>query len=116
MRKWRPSFATVQDEWKVIYQIVVPEEYRKEVISLADDSKMTENLDVKKASNMILAHFYRPNIRRDVAEDCRTCNICQVMGKPNQNMCGAPLRPVSVSEVSFCRVIVNCVGPIPNTK
>ena len=116
MKKWRPSDATVQDEWKVICQIVVPEEYRKEVMSLADDSKMTEHLGVKKACNMILVHFYRPNIRRDVVEDCITCSICKVMGKPNQNICVAPLRPVPVSEVSFCRVIVDCVGPLPNTK
>ena len=85
-------------------------------MSLADDSKMTEHLGFKKASNMILAHFYRPNIRRDVTEDCRTCSISQVMGKPNQNIYVAPLRPVPVSEVSSNRVIVDCVGPLPNTK
>jgi hypothetical protein len=47
---------------------MVPEAYRKEVMSLAHDSKMIEHLAVKKNSNMILAHLYRPNIRRDVAE------------------------------------------------
>ena len=71
----------------------------KEVMSFADDSKMTEHLGVKKASNMILAHFYRLNIRRDVAEDCKTCSICKVMGQPNQNIGVAPLRRVPVSEV-----------------
>jgi hypothetical protein len=76
-----------------------------------DDSKMTEHLGVKKASNMILAHLNRSNIRRHVAEDCRTCSICKVMGKPNQNICVAPLRPVPVSEVSLCRVIVDCDFP-----
>ena len=116
MRKWRPSDATVKDEWRVICHIVVPEEYRKEVITLADYSKMTEHLGVKKASNMILAHFYRSNIRRDVAEHCITCSICKVMGKPNQNICVAPLRPVPVPEVTFCRVIVDYVGPLPKTK
>jgi hypothetical protein len=55
-------------------------------LSLTHDSKMIEHLAVKKNSKMILAHCYRPNIRRDVAEHCRSCNICQVMGKPNQNM------------------------------
>ena len=95
---------------------MVPEEYRKNVMSLADDSKMSEHLGVKKASNMILAHFYRPNIRRDVTEDCITCNSCQVMGKPNQNIRVAPLRPVPVSEESFCRVLVDCVGHLHETK
>jgi hypothetical protein len=65
-------------------------------MSLAHDSKMIEHLAVKKNSNMILAHFYRPNIRRDVAEHCRYCNICQVIRKQNQNIRVAPLRPVPV--------------------
>jgi hypothetical protein len=87
------------------------EEYRKEIMNLAHDSKMNEHLGAKKISNMILAHFYQPNIRRDVAEDCISCNICQVMGKPNQNIRVDPLRPVPVSEQPSCRVIVDCIGP-----
>jgi len=34
MRKWRPPDEAVEDEWKVVYQIVVPEVYRKEVHDL----------------------------------------------------------------------------------
>jgi hypothetical protein len=90
---------------------VVPEENRKEIMCLANDSKMNEHLGAKKISNMILAHFYPPNIRRDVVEDCISCNICQVLGKPNQNIRVAPLRPVPVSEQLFFRVFVDCVGP-----
>ena len=85
---------------------MVAEAYRKEAMSLAHDSKMTEHLGVKKKTNVILTHFYRPNIRRDVAENCRSFNICQVMGKPNQNIRVAPLRPVPVSEESFCRILL----------
>jgi hypothetical protein len=70
MRKWRPPHATVQDECKVICQLVVQEEYRKAVVSLMHDSTMTEHLGVNKTSNGILARFYLPNIRRDVAENC----------------------------------------------
>jgi hypothetical protein len=64
MRKWRPPHATVQDECKVICQLVVQEEYRKAVVSLMHDSSMTEHLGVNKT------RFYLPNIRRDVAENC----------------------------------------------
>jgi hypothetical protein len=51
-------------------QIVVQEEYRKAVVSLTHDSSMTEDLGVGNTSNGILAHFYLPNIRLDVAENC----------------------------------------------
>ena len=70
MRKWRPPDATVQDECKVVSQIIVQEEYMEAVVSLAHDSSMTEDLGANKSSNGILAHFYWPNIRRDVAKNC----------------------------------------------
>jgi hypothetical protein len=58
MRKWRPPDATVQDEYKVICQIVVQEEYRKAVVSLTHDSSMTDHLGVNKSSNGILAYCF----------------------------------------------------------
>jgi hypothetical protein len=85
-------------------------------MSLAHDSSMTEHLGVNKNSNCILAHFYCTNIRRDVAKDCSSCNTCQVMWKPIQNIRVAPLRPVPAFEEFFCRLIVDCVGPLPKTK
>ena len=54
----------------MIGQIVVQEEYRTTVVSLTHDSSMTEHLGVNKTSNEILAHFYWPNIRRDVDKNC----------------------------------------------
>jgi hypothetical protein len=74
-------------------------------MSLAHVSSMTEHLGVNKTSNMILAHFYWPNERRDVAEDCRSCNTCQGIGKPNQTIRVAPLRTVPAFEESFSRII-----------
>ena len=70
IRKWRPPDATVQDECKVICQIVVQEEYRKAVVSVAHDLSMNEHLGVRKSSTGIMAHLYGPKIRRDVAENC----------------------------------------------
>ena len=48
---------------------MVQEEYRKAVVSLDNDWSMTEHLGVNKTSKGILAHFYWPNIREDVAEN-----------------------------------------------
>jgi hypothetical protein len=87
-------------------------------MNLAHESSMTEQLGVNKTSNRILAHFYWPNERLDVAEDCRSCNTCKVIGKLNQTIRVAALRPVPVPafEESFIRVIVECVGPLPKSK
>lgn len=58
MRKRRPPDAAVEDEWKVVHQIVIPAVYRKNVISLAHDSPMAGHLGVNKIYNRILTHFY----------------------------------------------------------
>jgi hypothetical protein len=48
----------VEDEWKVVYLIVIPAVYRKKVISLTHDSPVAGHLGVNKIYNGILTHFY----------------------------------------------------------
>ena len=38
------------------------------------------------------------------------------MGKPNQKIPAAPLKPIPAFDEPFSRVIVDCVGPLPKTK
>ena len=109
--KWRPPVAAVEDEWKVVYQIVVPE-------GSYEPSSWFANgwtLRVNKIYNRILTHFYWLNIRRDLAEYCRSCHTCQVVGKPNKKKSVAPIWPMPAFEEPFSRVIVDCVGPLPKT-
>ena len=49
-------------------------------------------------------------------EHCRTCQACQLSGKPNQNIPKAPLQPIPVLHEPFAKVIIDCVGPLPKTK
>ena len=116
MRKWRPPEAPADDEWQVIHQIVVPNVYHKEVISIAHDSPMAGHLGVRKTQDRILNHFWWPTLRKDVSDYCRTCHTCQVVGKPNQRVPVAPLKPIPAFDEPFSRVIVDCVGPLPKTK
>ena len=41
---------------------------------------------------------------------------CQVVGKPNQTIPKAPLKPIPAFEEPFSWVIIDCVGPLPKTK
>ncbi|PIK41670.1 hypothetical protein BSL78_21475 [Apostichopus japonicus] len=52
----------------------------------------------------------------DVADYCRSCHTCQVVGKPNQKIPPAPLKPIPAFDEPFSRVIIDCVGPLPKTK
>ena len=69
-------------EWKVVNQIVVPPKYRKN-ISLVPDNVLSGHLGVNKTHNIILQHFYWPKMRVEVANLCKTCDVCQRVGKPN---------------------------------
>ena len=51
-----------------------------------------------------------------MAEFCRSCHTCQVVGKPNQAIPKAPLQPIPAFEEPFSRIIIDCVGPLPKTR
>ncbi|KAL2102544.1 hypothetical protein ACEWY4_001712 [Coilia grayii] len=115
MRKWRPLTAPAHD-WHVVNQIVVPTALREEILSLAHDHHFAGHLGVKKTADRVMHNFYWPGIMRDVAKFCKTCHLCQVVGKPNQVIPPAPLQPIPVSSEPFAHVILDCVGPLPKTK
>ena len=86
MRKRRPPDVSADTEWSVIYQIVIPLLYRKEIISMAHDTPMSGHLGVTKTYHKILTHFYWPSLKKDVSQYCRTCHKCQMVGKQNQKI------------------------------
>ena len=60
----------------------------------------------------LLKHFYWPGVGKDVKHFCRSCNACQIMGKPNQEPKDVLLRPILVAKEPFFYVTVDCVGPL----
>ena len=70
MRKWRPPSAPAVDDWKVVNQIVVPRNRRRDLLELAHSTPMAGHLDVNKTYSQIQNHFYWPGIKRDVHQFC----------------------------------------------
>ncbi|XP_071177647.1 uncharacterized protein [Mytilus edulis] len=79
VRKWGPPDATLEEEWRVVYQVVVPKVYRQEIIGFAHDTPLAGHLGIRKTCLKILQQFYWPRRRNDVAEYCKSCHICQVV-------------------------------------
>ncbi len=115
MRKWSPVMAD-EPEWSAVYQVVIPECYRQQVLSLAHDHDLSGHLGIKKAYHRVLRHFFWPCLNADVIQYCRTCRTCQLTGKPNQTITSAPLVPIPAVGEPFEHVIVDCVGPLPKTR
>ena len=68
MRKWRPPDVSIEDEWAVKHQFVVPKFYRQEILSMAHENPLSGHMGVNKTCQKILNHFYWPSLRKDVAE------------------------------------------------
>lgn len=47
MRKWYPKVEG-DNEWNTVFQIVVPKEYRQQVLSLAHDNLFAAHLGITK--------------------------------------------------------------------
>ena len=108
MRKWRPPDVSVEDEWTVNHQIVVPRVYRPEILNLAHDTPMSGHLGINKTYHKILNHFYWPGLKSDVSQFCKSCHTCQMVGKPNQTIPKAPLQPIPAFDEPFSRIIIDC--------
>lgn len=116
MRKWRPPDVSVEDEWAVKLQIVVPKSYRQDILSMAHETPLAGHMGITKTRQKILNHFYWPSLRKDVVEFCKSCHACQIVGKPNQTIPKAPLQPIPAVQEPFSRIIIDCVGPLPKTR
>ena len=115
MRKWRPPNVPTSEEWSVVHQIVMPKVYQSEILKLAHESSMGGHFGINKTYSKITKHFYWPQIRGCVAEFCKTCHVCQMVGKPNQKIPVAPLKPIPAFEEPFTKVIT-VSAPLPKTK
>lgn len=51
-----------------------------------------------------------------LANFIKTCHICQITGKPNQDIQPAPLYPIPVVSNPFEHIIIDCVGPLNPSK
>ena len=116
MRKWQPLHSGQNEGWRVVNQIVVPEQCRQEILHLAHEAPMVGHLGINKTYQKILQNFYWPGLKTDVKSFCQSCHACQLVGKPNQNNLKAPLCPIPASSEPFSQVIIDCVGPLPKTK
>ena len=112
MRRWSPGSSEI----RVVNQVVVPTDYRAQILGLAHDSSLAGHLGVKKTYHRVLRNFFWPGLKTDIVKYCRTCHTCKVVGKPNHPVPPAPLHPIPVFGEPFERVLVDCVGLLPKTK
>lgn len=114
MRKWKPE--PYDSNWQEVHQIVLPFDYRSQVLHLAHESTLSGHLGVTKTFRRVSKYFFWPGLKSSVSKFVRSCHICQLAGNPNQIVPPAPLVPIPVIGEPFERLIIDCVGPLPKSK
>ncbi|CAN2390101.1 K02A2.6-like [Pristimantis euphronides] len=106
-----------QQEWLRERQLIVPYQFREELLRMAHEIPLAGHLGVGKTKSRLAQHFYWPHMGTDVANYCRSCITCQKVGKSGPAP-KAPLIPLPVIEEPFQRVAVDLIGPlaVPSTS
>ena len=112
MRKWQSRKPTCKE---TTHQVVVPEQYRPNVLEIAHDITMAGHLEVEKTKQRILTQFYWPGIFQDVSNYCKSCATCQKIDKTKVNM-RAPLIPLPIIDVPFKRIGMDILGPMTRSR
>ncbi|XP_063959750.1 uncharacterized protein LOC135155081 [Lytechinus pictus] len=94
-----------------VKQLVVPQVFRKVVLSLAHEGIMSGHQGIGKTTEKILTCFFWPGIHADVTRFCRSCDICQ-RTVPKGRVPKVPLGKMPVIDIPFLRVAIDIVGPI----
>ncbi len=84
VRKWVPHGEFVIGD--PVLQIVVPQSLRQLVLQTAHDA--SGHLGVKKTYKLLLKRFFWPKLKRDISKYIKSCQTCQLTGKPNQSLFG----------------------------
>ena len=108
LRVWRSRNEGTEYE-----QIVLLEEYRKQVLRMAHALPLAGHLGKQKTAQRILRQFYWPSVFKDVEKYCRQCPECQVVGRRVTGR--APLIPLPIVGELFEKVAMDIVGPLPKT-
>ena len=117
VRRWTSLTSTnAHLKGDVVQQIVLPSKYRSVVLETAHSLPMSGHLGIRSTYEKILRHFFWPGMRRDVTRFCKSCLVCQQVGKPNQVIPKAALHPIPAIGDPFSEIIIDFVGPLPKTS
>ncbi|KAJ1187073.1 hypothetical protein NDU88_003852 [Pleurodeles waltl] len=84
-------------------RLVIPQEYRKFLLTLAHDIPLAGHLGQMKTWDRLVPLFHWPRMSEDTKEFCKSCETCQASGKTGGTP-KAPLIPLPVVGVPFERV------------
>ena len=107
-------YRTCRNGKQWINQIVLPKQYRRQLLQLAHSSPMSGHLAQAKTSSRIQKRFYWPTLFRDVDDYCKSCEVCQKTRRSRTPR--VPMIPLPIIEEPFSRITMDIVGPLPRSR
>ena len=103
------------DDWNIFCEIssstfrpYIPKEMRHQVIS----SLHFDHLGIKSTTKRVAEEFYWPSLKEDVKKFCKMCNSCMKVKSNNKLVNDGEF---SVPDKRFSHVMVDVVGPLPDS-
>ena len=110
---WHPRGKQGSDV-QACEQLVLPKQCRSLVLRLAHDVPLAGHPGVAKTKDRVLQRYYWPGVFRDIAEYCRTCEVCQ--RSQTRKPARAPLVSMPLIHKPFQRIAMDLIGPLPKSK
>jgi transposase InsO family protein/predicted transcriptional regulator len=98
-----------------VEQVVVPRCIRTKILEMAHDIPASGHLGIHKTKARLWSHFYWPGMNKQVIAYCRSCDICQRLGKGGKPST-VPLVQVPIITEPWTRIAIDIVGPLPTCE
>lgn len=108
MRSWLAKHSPAGAD---IQQIVAPKQLKNKLLNLAHDIPLAGHLGTTKTLHRLLQNFYWNSIIKDTKEYCRTCDLCQRLGKGAKKIT-ASLHSLPLVDQPFSQVAIDIIGPL----
>ncbi|MEM1008681.1 MAG: RNase H-like domain-containing protein, partial [Myxococcota bacterium] len=95
-------------------RIFLPAKYRPDIIQAMHCSLLGGHMGVFKSFNRIANRYYWPNMRKDIQDHLRACDICQKASKINHPQ-KAPLQPLPQPASINHRIHTDLFGPLQSS-
>lgn len=92
-------------------QVVVPRQYRDQVMKLAHGSILGGHQGTQKTTDKVLSNFFWPGLTSDISRFCQSCDQCQ-RTLPKGRVSKVPLGSMPLIDTPFQRIAIDLVGPI----
>ena len=92
-------------------QLVVPSNYRTDIMKVAHETLLSGHLGTKKTMDKICTQFYWPGVQQDISNFCKSCDVCQWTISKGR-VAKAALGKMPLIDTPFRRIAMDLVGPI----